>query len=386
MLDKIISGFLNPLGADTAVHNSLSELIMAKMEEPHLSIRGAKKWGILELSTSNHYDQLEKLGKLFLKGLISLEDFLLFNSGGTKICDATYIKREGKGVYGTKILRNYSKGCYELLQDVLFTVDRYGGVNFIYAFKIVNHKKRHRTKPGEIIEAIKTGKIKKGDWLIIDGGLKSGKLMREARKAGVKLVTRLNLNFVVVRFGVKIRKKDVMENIKPINRTIDGKSYEIYYLKRCIWQGTAGNLFLIRGKGYDDFMPLFTTSLNAKPETIIRKYNERTSIEQTFKELKSYLKMEGSYYKKKGSNYGYIFMLCLVYNFVQHIRLYLTDMSFKDVLDELSTYLLRNHPPKCLFSLENAFEAIFGNIAHEESNKTGTILTESIPLSCKVNP
>jgi hypothetical protein len=291
MLDELIREFLNPLGADTAVHNSLSELMMAKMEEPQLSIKAAKKLGILELSTSNHYDQLEILGNLFIKGIISLEDFLLFHSGGTKICDATFIKREGKGVYGTKILKNYSKGCYEQLKDALFTVDRYGGANFIYAFKIINHKKRHRTKPEEIIDAIKKGKIKKGEWIITDGGLKSGELMREARKSGVKLVTRLDSNFVVVRFGVKFRKKDALVDIKLINRTIDGESYVIYHLKRCIWQGTAGNLFLIRGEGYDDFIPLFTTSLNAKPETIIRKYNERTSIEQTFKELKSYLKM-----------------------------------------------------------------------------------------------
>ncbi|NOR78124.1 MAG: hypothetical protein GQ523_06830 [Methanophagales archaeon] len=52
-------------------------------------------------------------------------------------------------------------GCYELLQDVLFTVERYKGLNFIDDFRIVNHNKRHLTKPQEIRKAIKTGKIKK---------------------------------------------------------------------------------------------------------------------------------------------------------------------------------------------------------------------------------
>lgn len=86
--------------------------------------------GILNLSTSFHYDQVEVLGNLFVKGLISPKDFLAFFSSDTKICDATYLKREGKTVYAAKLLRNYNIGCYELLQDVLFTVERYKGVNF----------------------------------------------------------------------------------------------------------------------------------------------------------------------------------------------------------------------------------------------------------------
>ncbi|KAF5437384.1 hypothetical protein C5S35_04320 [Candidatus Methanophagaceae archaeon] len=49
--------------------------------------------------------------------------------------------------------------------------------------------------------------------------------MKEARKAGVKVVTRLNSNFVVARFGAKFRKEDIMDDIKPIQREIDGKSY-----------------------------------------------------------------------------------------------------------------------------------------------------------------
>jgi len=86
---------------------------------------------------------------------------------------------------------------------------------------------------------------------------------------------------------------------------------------------------LVRDEGYDEFLPLFTTALNAKPETVIRKHKERSSIEQTIKELKSYLEIERSYNTKKESNYGHIFMLCLVYNFIQYLRIYLDDMSFK---------------------------------------------------------
>ena len=73
-----------------------------------------------------------------------------------------------------------------------------------------------------------------------------------------------------------------------------------------------------QGWGYNDFIPLFTTPLRSKAETviIIRKYNGRAQIEQTNKELKSYLGAEGSYKKKKESNYGYIFIVSLVYNLV----------------------------------------------------------------------
>jgi hypothetical protein len=64
-------------------------------------------------------------------------------------------------------------------------------------------------------------------------------------------------------------------------------------------QGTAGNLFLVKGESYDDFIALFTAALNAKPETVIRKYKERSQIEQTNKELKSYLRIEESYFRKR---------------------------------------------------------------------------------------
>ena len=159
---KAIWDFLNPLQTNIALYRSLSELVTAKLEAPQLSIRAAKKWGILSLSTSFHYYQIKELGNLFIRGVISLEDFRSYSSSYTKVCDATSLKREGKKVYGAKLIKNYVVGCYELLQDVLFTVERYKGFNFIVDFRIVNHNKRHLTKPQEIAKAIKTGKIKKG--------------------------------------------------------------------------------------------------------------------------------------------------------------------------------------------------------------------------------
>jgi uncharacterized membrane protein len=116
--------------------------------------------------------------------------------------------------------------------------------------------------------------------------------MREARKGGIKVITRLDSNFVVARSGEKFRKEDILNTVKPIRRIIDGESYIIYSFKGCIWQRAAGSLFLVRGEGYDDFIPLFTTSLNSKPETVIKKYKERSPIEQTNRELKSYLGIE----------------------------------------------------------------------------------------------
>jgi hypothetical protein len=133
---KAIWDFLNPLQTNTALYKSLSELVTTKLEAPQLSIRAAKKWGILNLSTSFHYDQIKELGNLFITGAISLKDFLSYSSSNTKVCDATYLKREGKKVYGAKLIKNYVVGCYELLQDVLFTVERYKGLNFIDDFRI----------------------------------------------------------------------------------------------------------------------------------------------------------------------------------------------------------------------------------------------------------
>ncbi|MGB7001696.1 MAG: transposase [Halobacteriota archaeon] len=205
--------------------------------------------------------------------------------------------------------------------------------------------------------------------------------MKEARKVGVKVVTRLNSNFVVARFGVKFRKEDILNDIKPIRRRIDGKSYIIYPFKRCIWQGTAGNLFLVRGEGYDDFIPLFTISLNAKPETVIMKYTERTPIEQTNKELKSYLGIEGNNFKKKESNYGYIFLLSLIYNLLQYLRLYFDGMSFKDVLEQLSFYLLWKSPPKSVYSLAEPLNRVLENIGSGRLNKINVGLLGPMAVS-----
>ena len=67
---------------------------------------------------------------------------------------------------------------------------------------------------------IKTGKIRRGEWFIYDGGLKSRENLREARKAGVNVVTRLGINFVVHRFGKEFRKEDILSGVKAIKRTM----------------------------------------------------------------------------------------------------------------------------------------------------------------------
>jgi len=43
-------------------------------------------------------------------------------------------------------------------------------------------------------------------------------------RGGVKLISRLSSNFVVHRCGIKYRKEDILNNINPIKRTIDGRS------------------------------------------------------------------------------------------------------------------------------------------------------------------
>ncbi len=119
-----------------------------------------------------------------------------------------------------------------------------------------------------------------------------------------------------------------------------------------------------------------------------KKYIESIRIErvldwteQTNKELKSYLGLEGNHFRTKESNYAYIFILCLVYNFIQYLRRYLTDMSFKDVLEGISVHLLREQPPKCVFSVKNAFEVVLGNIGCEKPNKINIKLTGATRLS-----
>jgi len=214
--------------------------------------------------------------------------------------------------------------------------------------------------------------------------LKSKKNIRGARDNGVKVITRLDSKFVVRMFGNEFRKENILDLVKPIRREIDVENYIIYPFKRCIWQKTAGNLFLIKGEKYDDFIPLFTTSLKSKPETIIEKYKERSYIEQTNKELKSLLDIEGSYFCKKDSNYGYLFMVSLVYNIVQYLRLFFVDMRFKDALEELSLYLLYKNPPECVFKMENKLNRVFGDIEFERSDKIDGGLMESTEVLGKV--
>ena len=376
-------GFSIPeeLEDNTPLLQSILELIVVTLKVQHLSIKGADKLGFLCLSCSNHYEHLAELGKMFINGKISLEDFLPNLQSNTNISDATLIKRKGKRIYGAKKLKNYVSGIHERLQDVLLTVKRCKGRNYISMLKIINHNKRHFSKPKELAKMIETGKIRSGDWFIYDGGLKSGENLREARKAGVSVVTRLGINFVVHRFGKEFRKESILSGVKTIKRTIDGVSYTIYEFKRCIWQGTMGNLFLIRGDGYNDFIPLFTTALNSKQETVIRKYKERFLIELTNKELKSYLNIEGSYFRTKDSNYGFFFLLCLVYNLVQYVGSQLPDMSFKDVLERASSYLLWVDPPKCVFTVEEPFERLLQDIGYDMPNKMDTELKEVMLLS-----
>lgn len=126
---------------------------------------------------------------------------------------------------------------------------------------------------------------------------------------------------------------------------------------------------MIRGEGYSDFIPLFTTALNSKQETVIRKYKERFSIEMTNKELKSYLNIEGNYFRTKESNYSFFFLLCLVYNLVQCMHPKLPDISFKDVLKHLSSYLLYLEPPKCVFAVEKPFKSLLRDIGYEVPDK-----------------
>jgi len=67
-------------------------------------------------------------------------------------------------------------------------VRQYKRINFITTFKIINNLKRHLSKPDELVKAMKTGIIKAGELLVIDAGLKSGRVLRQGRISGVKVV------------------------------------------------------------------------------------------------------------------------------------------------------------------------------------------------------
>ncbi len=112
---------------------------------------------MLDQSSSHHCDCIARLGDIFIRKIIGLQDFLRDIRSNIRISDATYIKREGKKVYGAKKIFNHVNGTYECLQDVLFTTQHIKGLNFITDFKIINHNSRHRTKPEEVVEIIKSG-------------------------------------------------------------------------------------------------------------------------------------------------------------------------------------------------------------------------------------
>ena len=59
---------------NTAVFQSISELIPAKIKALNLSIKAAEKRGFLSFSSSFHYNQIKALGELFIEGKISLND------------------------------------------------------------------------------------------------------------------------------------------------------------------------------------------------------------------------------------------------------------------------------------------------------------------------
>lgn len=351
--------------------------MLAKLKMPYFSINNAQNRGMLNLSNSYHYESIKELGNLFISGKIKLSNFLFDYKKSMSISDSTLLKRSGKKVYGIKKLKNHVTKSYETLQDLLIHVERSNGLNLITDFKIINHNKKHLTKPEEVAREIQSGKIKKNNWLIIDGGLKSKELLKEARVHSIKLVTRLNKNFVVSLFGRKFREEDVQSKVNPIKRNIKGKCYIIYPLKRCIWNNVAGNLFLVKGEEYKNFIPVFTTSLKSKPETIIQKYLDRFSIEQTNKESKSYLDIEGSYFRKKESNYGSLFIRFLIHNFIQYLRPKLDNRSFKEISDNLSLYLLWKYPPKCVFEMEKLLSNFLEDMGFSGQNQLNINLNNS---------
>ena len=62
-------------------------------------------------------------------------------------------------------------------------------------------------------------------------------------------------------------------------------------------------------------------------------------------------------------------MLSLVYNFIQYLRLYLGEISFKEALEELSAYLLYKNPPECVFKMEKALTRVSGDIGFKSQDR-----------------
>ena len=67
-----------------------------------------------------------------------------------------------------------------------------------------------------------------------------------------------------------------------------------------------------------------------------------------------------------------------MYNLVQYLRSFLKGKSFKDVLEELSFYLLWKNPPECVFSLDRILNPIFENIVPKISNKMDWVAERTI--------
>jgi len=95
-----ISDFLNPLEVDISLYTAILKLIITKIKEPTFSIRTANKRGILNSSNSYHYNVINKLGNLFIKGKISLKDLFFCIKSNTCITNTTYLKRRRKKIYG----------------------------------------------------------------------------------------------------------------------------------------------------------------------------------------------------------------------------------------------------------------------------------------------
>jgi len=51
------------------------------------------------------------------------------------------------------------------------------------------------------------------------------------------------------------------------------------------------------------------------------------------------------------------------------MRFYLSGMSFKNVLEELSAYLSYKNPPKCVFKMEKVLNLVLGDIGSKELDK-----------------
>ncbi len=85
------------------------------------------------------------------------------------------------------------------------------------------------------------------------------------------------------------------------------------------------------------------------------------------------ISLQGSYFTKKESNYGHIFLTSLAYNFIQFLRLNFDGMSFKDALETSSAYLLWKNPPACVFEVAEVLDRAFGDNGCERSDKMNSL-------------